>query len=295
MRNGHTWKPTPEDDDLFTCPNCFGHRIIVDKLGLVCSDCGCTRDYGSMLVSGYGTSNLIDTIAPPSRKGTYKACFYWNERMAQFLMREPRITEEDTIRLADSFIQLERDGKIERGDGEYLKKTEVKKVIVNAGMPTSKFLEKYLSIGYILTGVMPYENPPSEELIKKMTDDFNSLLALFQFNNRFGRNSMINYNLLIRELLKRHGGGEYVHLFPELKTRTKLNKAMEIYNAMWMQILESEIISTLGELTVSEPKIQNAKLDRREIAPRITSKSHLKRKYVDLIGVGNPKKHRGIH
>jgi hypothetical protein len=269
-------------DDMFFCPSCLGNNIVVERHGLVCRNCGSTRDYGSILVCGSGSSGVLDSMLPIYRKNTYKARFYWNERMAQFLMREPLITPDDADALVDSFGQLERDGKIERRDGEYLKKSEVKKVINHAHLKTSKFLEKYLSIGFILTGVMPYEKPPSEELIRKMTDDFVSLLCLFQYNDRFGRHSMINYNLLIRELLARHGGSEYIHLFPELKTKTKLNKCMEIYHSMWMQILESEIISTLGLMKIKAPLLEDAQLDKREIAPRITAKSHLKRKYVDL-------------
>lgn len=277
-------------DDIFTCRFCLQHNVVIDpKSGIVCSDCGAVLDF-CVLVSAY-SSNVLDGMLPDIKKKTYKHIFYWNERMAQFRMEEPLIPEDHVVRLADSYIQLVRDGEIKGGCT--LQKGDVKKVIVHSGLPTSKYLEKYLSISYILTGIMPYKEKPSLDLIGRMSEDFIALVSLFEMNNRFGRHSMINYNLLIRQLLLRHGGEEYVHLFPELKTRSKLNKAMEIYDDMWMQILESQIISTLGCIRSREDRLKNAGLDKSEIVPRITSRVHLKRKYAS-IGDRDTAKHRRL-
>jgi hypothetical protein len=281
-------------DDIFTCSYCGGFNIIADKSGFVCTDrkCGATMDFGCMLMAG-NTVNVLDGFIREVKKGTYKHIFYWNERMAQFRMEEPLICEDHVIRLADSFDQLVRDGKITIGTFG-IEKEQVKMVIVHAGLKTSKYLEKYLSISYILTGIMPYKEKPSFELINRMTEDFATLVGLFLMNSRFGRHSMISYNLIIRKLLSRHGGEEYIHCFPVLKTPSKRNKVMDIYQNMWLQILESEIISTLGRMLLKEKKLEDAQVDKTEIAPRITTKSHLKRRYTNL-GVGHPAKRRRLY
>lgn len=291
--NSNYYRNNNYNDDIFVCDYCGSFRMVVDKTGMVCTNCGCTMDFGCIFVSGFRHTCVLDCLLPEVKKKTYKHLFYLNERLAQFLMEEPLISKEVCDKLTDSFIELEKDGKIDRNPGEYLKKSEVKKVIVHAKLPTSKYLEKYLSIGFILTGVMPYDKRPPFELISSIRRDFITLVILFFQNERFGRHSMINYNLVIRELLKRHGGHEYVHLFPELKTKSKLNKAMEIYNTLWEQIMESEIISTLGQIKIKEAQLENAQMDRREIAPRITTRSHLKRKYAD-IGTCYPAKNRRL-
>lgn len=279
-------------NDIFTCQYCLQHNVVIDsKSGIICRDCGIVLD-SCILLSPF-SSSVLDSLLPEVKKKTYKHIFYWNERMAQFRMEEPLIPEDHVLRLADSYGELVRDGEI-GPPGRTLQKGEVKKVIVHAYLPTSKYLEKYLSISYILTGIMPYKEKPSLDLISRMSEDFVALVSLFEMNNRFGRHSMINYNLLIRQLLLRHGGDEYVHLFPELKTRSKLNKAMEIYDNMWMQILETQIISSLGYVKNREQRAKDAELDKREIVPRITSRVHLKRKYTSLVGDRDTAKHRRI-
>lgn len=288
-------------EDIVFCGSCGVGKRVVLKEGVVCTSCGVVSDYGSLFLPSGSSLHVFDCVFanPANEKKTYKHVFYWNERMAQFRMEEPPICEEHQERLREAYYRLLRDREIDGpAAGGFIGKPTVKRIIVAAQLTTNKYLEKYLSIGYMLTGVMPYESKPSFDLINSMTRDFCVMIKLFFCNERFGRHAMINYNLIIRETLKRNGGAEYVCLFPELKTKNKLNRAMQIYESMWYQMMEASLISALSE-ELRFRKIENAKTDREEIVPRITSRSHLKRKYVQLGGGPNsggphPKRHRKI-
>lgn len=280
--------------DLFHCDTCQSRSKIVLKDGIVCTTCGVVSDCGSMFLSNGTSLHVIDCIFGDtgSEKKTYKHVFYWNERMAQFRMEEPPICSEHQEALCRSYYDMCRSNQL-HGGNTFLTKYEVKRVILHARLTTNKYLEKYLSIGYMLTGIMPYESKPSFELINSMTRDFTVMIKLFFHNQRFGRHAMINYNLIIRETLKRNGGEEYVRLFPELKTKNKLNRAMQIYEAMWFQMIEASLISAINQ-ELRFKKLEDAKADKKEIAPRITRRSHLKRKYVDYSGSSYSKRHRKI-
>jgi hypothetical protein len=197
-------------------------------------------------------------------------------------MEEPLISLDISVALMQAYYQI-TDGRDRDPSQGPMTKNEVKNVIIKAGLKTEKYLEKYLSIGYILTNIMPYENKPSRELIMRMTADFELFLNVFFINNRFGRHSVINYNLIIRESLKRNGALEYVHLFPELKTKSKLIKAMEIHNEIWGQVITTFIYASFREILLEERDEEYEKtIDKGHVMPRITTTSHLKRKYVDL-------------
>jgi hypothetical protein len=272
--------------DCAECPD--GGNLVITREFVVCSKCGVVPDVSQLFSSG-ADPRSIDLIIPSVRKKTYKHIFYWNERMAQFRMVEPRISEKAARSLVTAYYEITGDRNREASQGP-MTKNEVKEVILRAGLKTVKYLEKYLSSGFILTGIMPYENYPPIELIQAMTEDFLLFLNIFFMNDKFGRHSVINYNLIIRESLKRHGAKEYVHLFPELKTKAKLVKAMEIHNEIWGQVVVSSILASFREILCEERHEEYEKADQEAIVPRITATSHLKRKYVDL-GGDNTERH----
>jgi hypothetical protein len=280
----------------FSCRHCpDGGNIVITRESMVCSSCGILPDFYQLFASG-PDNRAVDLMLPSIRRKTYKHIFYWNERMAQFRMVEPRISEEAERSLVTAYFTITAGRDRDNAQGP-MTKNEVKEVILKAGLETVKYLEKYLSIGYMLTGIMPYDPPPSIELIQKMTDDFILFLNIFFMNDRFGRHSVINYNLIIRESLKRHEARDYVHLFPELKTKAKLVKAMEIHNEIWGQVIVTSILASFREILLEERRRDNTDkyedeelYKEEEIAPRITARSHLKRKYVDL-GSHNTKRY----
>lgn len=116
-------------------------------------------------------------------------------------MREPAIPREVVAQLRECYRTL-RDP--ERADriSDFINKSEVRRIVIEARLPPKKLVEKWLTIRYHLKGHNDCPTP-SQSLKQALIDRFKLFLAAWQEHPelRGGRKSLPNINFLIYNFL----------------------------------------------------------------------------------------------
>lgn len=158
-----------------------------------CSACGLVAQHGGNAV---GYSDSVYPRAPVSARLNY-----FMERMSQWCMEEPPIPRTVIQQLRETYGALRGAGG-EAGVSEFLNKSEVRRIVIESGLPPKKLVEKWLSIRYHLKGNNDCPQP-SPRLRAAMVDRFKLFLAAWQEHPelRGGRKSLPNINFLILNFL----------------------------------------------------------------------------------------------
>lgn len=236
------------------CINC-GNDDFVDDISrgdTICNICGLVQsvifsdakpyselfdDYGNRSYPGtlFGFSAVpisLPNLRVNVQSAPYSEATYLNERIAQWRQIEPAIPQNDELCICTAY----------KGDGESVSKDEIRALL--AGIDTRrigrgkqarfirKYLEKWLSIRFMLTGVKSRGCVAPDWLVNAVRKRFNSILVPFKKHLKGnGRYSMINLNFVFRRIFDIEGVPWYSIDFPPLKTESKRRKLVN----MWVE------------------------------------------------------------
>lgn len=283
---------------MSVCSHDVSHVITRDG-DIVCRCCACVLCHHRMVFHpefrkrrGHGKSNKM-VVFPTPITTPYKSIFHFNERISQWTMQEPIIKDEvwDLIYTEYIFGPYPRTATFHKNDlariiGSIAQKsgpTEWKVLGLSVGEPTNvermqkrcrrrlsaKYLEKWISIRYTLTGYGPgdpflYDTYPGHiayrlagpcpELIRFIKRLFLHVEQPFEYYRhtpecrRPGRychklykcrhnlphyNTMVRYFLYFAFLRGHRQALDHLYLFPPLRTVTKLKKHEDMMRAFW--------------------------------------------------------------
>lgn len=210
------------------CLDCGGtDRLTIDTVTneYVCHACGLVAN---MPVPTVGYS---DCVYP--RSAVSARLNYFKERMSQWCRREPPIPREVIVVLREVYGAL-RDPAGAVVISDVITKSEVRLIVIQAGLPPKKLVEKWLTIRLLLKGVDDCPYPPSR-LVENLIDRFKLFLDAWNRHPelRGGRKSLPNINFLIHGFLLLESAQDYDYYSPWFPQVTP-NKRVAL-RAIWDQ------------------------------------------------------------
>lgn len=174
------------------CEYCDGVDFYTnsDTSDTVCTQCGTVLCLNELV---YNYDHSHSTVATANNSQIN----YFKERLSQWCMREPSIPLADRVRLRDTFNR----GTYDR----MLPKHEVRRLIIDSGLAPKKYVEKWLTIRYMLgAAVHPY--PDTDALPNELLYMFKKILWAWKIfiarhPKSVKRRSLLNYNFLIHMFL----------------------------------------------------------------------------------------------
>ncbi|MGB0548745.1 MAG: hypothetical protein ACPGR8_06385 [Limisphaerales bacterium] len=170
-----------------------------------------------------------------SKSAPYKRATYFAERITQWCQREPRIDWK--VRLT-----IDRAYRAGRYAARYvLTKRDVRAIVRDAAAQTQtprfvdKYLEKWLTIRYILTGEPSYGYYFGDVIAPYLKEMFAKLQQPFEqtVRTRRKRYSFISYNFVFRRLFDLLGFPEFGEDFPPLCGAAKRVELV----ALWLRMM----------------------------------------------------------
>lgn len=243
------------DNDL--CLNCGNVDFVDDERTGDCICTGCGLVQGPILLDSLSYRELYDSygnkrphllvggnIEVPRglpncdvkmASAPYSEITYLNERIAQWRQLEPPIPYKDYAAISNAYA----------GDGRHTDKTEIRALLggIDAARKAAgkkprfirKYLEKWLSIRFQLTGVRSRGCYAPDWLVQAVRTRFAEILRPFKdrIKNK-GRYSIINVNFMFRRIFDLEGMQWYAVDFPPLRTDSKRRRLVN----MWVECCE---------------------------------------------------------
>jgi len=189
-------------------------RAAIELTSMACVDCGSRSVVDADLVTGEYHCDRCGVVSRvPARPivGYHDSAYprgasnarlnYFKERMSQWCRKEPPIPHEVVVKLRATYRELRNSTGPDRIT-EFLNKSEVRCVVITAGLPPKKLVEKWLTIRYLLKGSDDCPTP-SPDLVGRLIARYRAFLQAWTENPglRDGRNSLPNINFLIVNFL----------------------------------------------------------------------------------------------
>lgn len=213
--NDPTYIPEPRVTSV-ACTRCGSKSVpVADEhtAEYICGDCGTVVAGDRVPSVGYSDSVVVHR-APVS------ACEnYFKERMSQWRRWEPAIPHAAQTKLRETYRALRVDGGLVRLS-DVLTKSEVRVIVIHAGLPPKKLVEKWLTIRRML--LERDDCPmPRESLVEALIGRFRVFLRTWNEHPdmHYGRKSLPNINFLICNFLLLESAEDYdVHAkwFPQV-------------------------------------------------------------------------------
>lgn len=278
--------PSPVNPCGQSCVNCGADDWTTDEQrgDVVCCVCGLCDGGVAVLIPTYSEQqqafesghclpsesfrDAAFNVAPPNGFGgksvrgspgrTYKRKTYFNERISQWLMAEPRIDDDDWFLICEEWqtrcivkygqrtviptrrqlrrrnlqpirgsrVPTREDIRCILGSCDALKENDPWAEDSETHF-VSKYYEKWLTIRYKLSGVGTRAYQVDHCVLEMLEDDFARVEKGFEaaVEQRFGRKSFL-YNEFIRNLLTLYGLDDLKADFPALRTRRARKRAM---------------------------------------------------------------------
>ncbi len=166
-----------------------------------CSACGLVSRLPAVTVA------YSDSVYP---RAAVSACLnYFKERMSQWCRREPPIPRSVIEKLRETYRAL-RNGVGPMAISDFINKSEVRCVVITAGLPPKKLVEKWLTIRYHLKGRDDCPRP-SATLVAALISRYKDFLSAWKANpqHRGGRKSLPNVNFLVNNFLLLESAEDY--------------------------------------------------------------------------------------
>lgn len=158
-----------------------------------CSACGLVSRVPAVTVA------YSDSVYP---RATVSACLnYFKERMSQWCRREPAIPRSVVETLRNTYRTL-RDGNGPMAISDFINKSEVRCIVIAAGLPPKKLVEKWLTIRWHLKGRDDCPKPDSN-LVAALIERYKEFLRAWKAHPEYrgGRKSLPNVNFLVNNFL----------------------------------------------------------------------------------------------
>jgi len=204
-QNDPTYVPEPRVKDK-ACVGCRSNAApIADErtADYICPDCGAVVADDRVPSVGYSDGVVVHRAAVSSCEN------YFEERMSQWCRREPAISHAAQAKLRDTFRTL-RDGGGQIQLSDVLAKSEIRVIVIHAGLPPKKLVEKWLTIRALL--LEKDDCPmPRESLVKAIKGRFKVFHRTWKENPtlHFGRKSLPNINFLICNFILLESAEDY--------------------------------------------------------------------------------------
>lgn len=188
------------------CSRCGDSRApIADErtADYICSGCGTVVAEDRMPSVGYADGVSVMRAPVCAREN------YFRERMSQWLRLEPAIPLEAQTKLRTTYRALrDGDGPIRLSD--VLTKSEVRYIVISAGLPPKKLVEKWLTIRAMLRGVDDCP-APRQSLVDALVQRFRVFLRAWKQHPELhkGRDSVLSSNFLICNFLLLESAEDY--------------------------------------------------------------------------------------
>jgi len=235
--------------------------------------------------------NGLPNLAQSSASALYTHPTYLNERLGQWRQLEPPISLKDRGAIMYAYW-----GSSQRPAIENLTttKAEIRRLLVALDKQRvargkkprfiRKYLEKWLTIRYILTGHASRGTVAPDWLVREIQTRFERNLASFKTDIKGrGRYSIINLNFVIRRILDLVGMRWYAVDFPPLKTESKRKRLVQMWVTVcrctgWPYINSDQI--TFPDMKFYNPVSWDHDAGERDV-DRDTSKRKRRRVNVD--------------
>ena len=220
----------------------------------VCCQCG-TIDRRVHFLDDHPTFEKVDPWAKPingkftrrhdgaTTRGRYKEKFHYNERVSQWLMRDPEIPYRDWDRIQEEA----RTGKY----GPCYEFTRATIILITRNLKLQKYRERWKTILAKLNGDFSTETPP-EGFLAWADSVFPFLVTTFYLlRNEMPRSLMRrkdgttasrqrhnfpSYNYTQRKLLEMYGIWDFHHEFPVPRSHNKLHALDDIFEKMCLHL-----------------------------------------------------------
>lgn len=206
------------------------------------------RSYSDMYDSSgnYVSHRTVPRLPEPPRglpkirvavqSAPYSEATYLNERIAQWRHEEPPIPYKDTQRIIAAYP-----------GGSTVSKDQIRQLLagidkdrVERGKKPRfirKYLEKWLTIRYELTGWRSRGYYASQLLVQAIRKRFAELLPCFKRRIKGnGRYSIININFLFRRIFDLEDAAWFAPDFPPLKTDSKRKKLVQMWTEICLEL-----------------------------------------------------------
>jgi uncharacterized Zn finger protein (UPF0148 family) len=226
------WHVCSEADDM-VCPACSAPLVLnTTESVVICKACGTATPFmeGSTRNLNYHEQMEYNS----KRQYTYKRLSHFTETLMKTQGKE------NTSIPPEIMDAMHQEIKKHRMDVRELKPYHIRQFLKRRGVP--KLYEHTNTILGLLQGK---SQKIPEHIETQLKQRFLALQKPFQIvcENDSSRRNMLRYNYIIYKLLQMiPGGEEYLHLFPLLKSRTKLKE----HDDMWRRIL-AEMDDRRGE------------------------------------------------
>ena len=204
------------------------------RLG-TCEHCGCTHlarvgnegsnvafysscdACGAVQSSGYGKSAA--DYWTRRKSSNYRRIHHWHERISQLCLLESAIPDEHLLQIAERLLD---------GTHAVVDKCVIRGVLRSLNMQL--YIEKWLSIVWRITGIMPPR--PGPVLLMQLDNMFQELQQPFSAQRPEGRKNFLNYNYVLCRLFQKLDCTQFSMFFPTIKSKQKLAILDDTWNAM---------------------------------------------------------------
>lgn len=206
-----------------TCTKCHG-RLVHDasESTLVCTTCGSTSQFLESSLRNMTYSDQLD--ASNKRAFTYKRISHFIETLSSAQGKQRSSVPDNVIAAVQQEIKKHRLTE-ETVTGEH-----VRQFLKRIGQP--KYYESSRYIVNTIRGRNDYEIPRDVE--EKLVRMFVKIQASFERLGVKGRTNFLRYTYVIYKMLELLGETEYMHLFPLLKSSSKIAQ----HDVIWRTICE---------------------------------------------------------
>lgn len=186
---------------------------------------------GAPKSENYIPGDCAEVCDPPvatlrsTNSAPYKRQTYFSERVSQWRMQEPDIDEDDWLAIETTFFagKFTTDGKITKEDVRSVLRAVDNKLEGERPRFVRKYLEKFLTIRYRLSGLPSYGRHADGQIVFELKNLFAQLQVPFDrlVRHRGTRYSFPNYNFVFRRCFDLLGCNNYNIDFPPLKSYKK--------------------------------------------------------------------------
>lgn len=203
---------------LGTCEQCGGtHLARVGNSGSNVEYYSCCNHCGAVQSSGYGKSASDYWVRRSS--SNYRRIHHWHERISQLCLLESPIPDEHLLQIAERLLD---------GTHAVIDKCVIRGVLRSLNMQL--YIEKWLSIVWRITGIMPPR--PGPVLLMQLDSMFQELQQPFAAQRPEGRKNFLNYNYVLCRLFQKLKCPQFSMFFPTIKSKQKLAILDDTWNAM---------------------------------------------------------------